>query len=172
MSEFYVLFDALDFVLIRKKHEILSNSCSYFFCPFFLRVPLFSSVILMYLWKDQYCSLLFLYLLSCLFHGKVQTSLNSSPGSLTGASEGLKERPWLRGKCYFYHLSTGSAGKGSYPGGKANCTMTLGSDDFVKMFKGQMNPTQAFMGGKLKIKGDMMMAMKFEKMMGAMKSKL
>lgn len=66
----------------------------------------------------------------------------------------------------------GSAGKGSYPGGKANCTMTLGSDDFVKMFKGQMNPTQAFMGGKLKIKGDMMMAMKFEKMMGAMKSKL
>lgn len=40
MSEFYVLFDALDFVLIRKKHEILSNSCSYFFCPFFFNGPI------------------------------------------------------------------------------------------------------------------------------------
>ena len=40
MSEFYVLFDALDFVLIRKKHEILSNSCSYFFCPFFFKGPI------------------------------------------------------------------------------------------------------------------------------------
>ena len=171
MSEFYVLFDALDFVLIRKKHEILSNSCSYFFALFF-KGPI---IFLGNLNVSMERSILFFtvpLLLSCLFHGKVQTSLTSSPGSLTGASEGLKERPWLRGKCYFYHLSTGSAGKGSYPGGKANCTMTLSSDDFVKMFKGQMNPTQAFMGGKLKIKGDMMMAMKFEKMMGAMKSKL
>ena len=69
-------------------------------------------------------------------------------------------------------LSTGSAGNGSYPGGDASCTMTLDSDDFVKLFMGQLNPTQAFMGGKLKIKGDMMMAMKLEKLMGQMKSKL
>lgn len=50
--------------------------------------------------------------------------------------------------------------------------MTLDSDDFVALFKGQLNPTQAFMGGKLKIKGDMMVAMKLEKLMGQMKSKL
>ena len=29
------------------------------------------------------------------------SSLTSSPGSLTGASEGLKERPWLRGNATF-----------------------------------------------------------------------
>lgn len=69
-------------------------------------------------------------------------------------------------------LSTGSAGSGSYPAGDPGCTMTLDSDDFVKLFMGQLNPTQAFMGGKLKIKGDMMMAMKLEKLMGQMKSKL
>lgn len=68
--------------------------------------------------------------------------------------------------------STGSSGSGSYPGGGASCTMTLDSDDFVALFKGQLNPTQAFMGGKLKIKGDMMVAMKLEKLMGQMKSKL
>lgn len=83
---------------------------------------------------------------------------------LTGKDEGV----------WFIDLLNdgGSAGKGSNPGGVANCTMTLDSEDFVKMFKGQMNPTQAFMGGKLKIKGDMMIAMKLEKLMGEMKSKL
>ena len=50
--------------------------------------------------------------------------------------------------------------------------MELKTEDFTKMFKGELNPAQAFMGGKLKIKGDMMMAMKLEKLMKAMKSKL
>lgn len=67
---------------------------------------------------------------------------------------------------------TGSAGSGSFPGGDAGCTMIMDSDDFVKMFKGELNPTQAFMGGRLKMKGDMMIAMKLEKLMKTMKSKL
>ena len=50
--------------------------------------------------------------------------------------------------------------------------MTMTSEDFVKMFKGELNPTQAFMSGKLKIKGDMMIAMKLEKLMGKMRSQL
>ena len=49
--------------------------------------------------------------------------------------------------------------------------MSMEAGDFVKMFKGQLNPTQAFMGGKLKLKGDMILAMKLEKLMGNMKSK-
>lgn len=71
-----------------------------------------------------------------------------------------------------YISPPGSAGSGSFPGGDAGCTMILDSDDFIKLFTGQLNPTQAFMAGKLKIKGDMMMAMKLEKLMGQMKSKL
>ena len=50
--------------------------------------------------------------------------------------------------------------------------MTMDSGDFVKMFKGELNPTQAFMGGRLNIKGDMMIAMNLEKLMKTMKSKL
>ena len=72
---------------------------------------------------------------------------------------------------YFVNI-TGSAGSGSFPGGNAECTMTLDSEDFVKIFKGELSPTQAFMGGKLKIKGDMMQAMKLEKLLNQMKSKL
>lgn len=68
-------------------------------------------------------------------------------------------------------LSLGSTGSGTAPEG-SNVTMELTSEDFSKMFKGELNPAQAFMGGKLKIKGDMMMAMKLEKLMKQMKSKL
>ena len=49
---------------------------------------------------------------------------------------------------------------------------TMKSADFVKMFTGNLKPTTAFMMGKLKIKGDMGKAMKLEKLMKSMDSKL
>ncbi|XP_077099295.1 hydroxysteroid dehydrogenase-like protein 2 [Siphateles boraxobius] len=65
----------------------------------------------------------------------------------------------------------GSAGNGEPPV-KADVVMSLDSADFVKMFGGKLKPTMAFMSGKLKIKGDMSLAIKLEKMMAMMKSKL
>ncbi|CAM4730614.1 unnamed protein product [Leuciscus chuanchicus] len=65
----------------------------------------------------------------------------------------------------------GSAGHGEPPG-KADVVMSMDSADFVKMFGGKLKPTMAFMSGKLKIKGDMGLAIKLEKMMAMMKSKL
>ncbi|XP_063066819.1 hydroxysteroid dehydrogenase-like protein 2 [Engraulis encrasicolus] len=66
---------------------------------------------------------------------------------------------------------TGSAGSGEPPI-KADVVMSMDSADFIKMFTGQMKPTMAFMSGKLKIKGDMTLAIKMEKMMALMKPKL
>jgi NAD(P)-dependent dehydrogenase (short-subunit alcohol dehydrogenase family) len=43
--------------------------------------------------------------------------------------------------------------------------------DFVKMFKGKLKPTTAFMTGKMKIKGDMQKAMALEKLMAKMNKK-
>lgn len=51
-------------------------------------------------------------------------------------------------------------------------TMILDTANFIKMFQGKMNPTMAFMGGKLKIKGDLGKAMKLEGIMKKMQSKL
>ncbi|XP_070563770.1 hydroxysteroid dehydrogenase-like protein 2 [Ptychodera flava] len=59
----------------------------------------------------------------------------------------------------------GSLGKGEPPSGKADCTMILKSADFNKMFAGKLKPANAFMMGKLKIKGDMGKAMKLEKLL-------
>ena len=60
---------------------------------------------------------------------------------------------------------SGSAGSGTAPGGSPDVTMKMDSEDFVKMFQGEMKPTAAFMSGKLEIDGDLMKAMKLETLM-------
>jgi NAD(P)-dependent dehydrogenase (short-subunit alcohol dehydrogenase family)/putative sterol carrier protein len=68
---------------------------------------------------------------------------------------------------------SGATGKGAPPSGNADVTMTLSPDNFVDMFAGKLNATTAFMSGKLKIKGDLGLAMKLDKLMKQMtKSKL
>nr|XP_033799880.1 hydroxysteroid dehydrogenase-like protein 2 [Geotrypetes seraphini] len=61
---------------------------------------------------------------------------------------------------------SGSAGSGE-PSVKADVIMSLDS-----MFKGTLKPTVAFMSGKLKIKGNMGLAIKLEKLMTQLSSKL
>jgi putative sterol carrier protein len=50
--------------------------------------------------------------------------------------------------------------------GAAKCTVTCASTDFMNIVSGKMNPQMAFMSGKLKIKGDMALAMKLQKVIG------
>lgn len=55
---------------------------------------------------------------------------------------------------------------------KADVIMTTDEATFIKMAKGETKPTSAFMGGKLKIKGNMGLALKVEKLFVKMKAKL
>ena len=48
--------------------------------------------------------------------------------------------------------------------GEADCTIATSEDSFEKMVSGDLNPTTAYMTGKLKIKGDMGAAMKLQKL--------
>ena len=48
----------------------------------------------------------------------------------------------------------------------ADCDLRVSIDDLVKMGTGDLNPMMAVMTGKLKIKGDMGVAMKMGKIMG------
>ncbi|KAF6124791.1 hydroxysteroid dehydrogenase like 2 [Phyllostomus discolor] len=66
---------------------------------------------------------------------------------------------------------SGNAGYGE-PSDKADVVMHMTTDDFVKMFSGTLKPTTAFMSGKLKIKGNMALAIKLEKLMNQMHAKL
>ena len=52
----------------------------------------------------------------------------------------------------------------SEDGGDADCTISASSETFLKIARGEQNPTAAYMSGKLKIKGDMGAAMKLQKL--------
>ncbi|XP_003387239.1 PREDICTED: hydroxysteroid dehydrogenase-like protein 2 [Amphimedon queenslandica] len=54
----------------------------------------------------------------------------------------------------------------------ADVTFTMDSKHMVELFQGKINATAAFMTGKLKISGNMGLAMKLDKLLGQVKSKL
>ena len=49
-------------------------------------------------------------------------------------------------------------------GGEADTTISTTEENFLSISRGELNPTTAYMTGKLKIKGDMGAAMKLQKL--------
>lgn len=49
--------------------------------------------------------------------------------------------------------------------GGADCTITMSKDDFEALASGDLNPTAAFMQGKMKIDGDMSVAMQLSQVL-------
>ncbi len=47
-----------------------------------------------------------------------------------------------------------------------NITISMAADDFDALLDGKLNATSAFMAGKLKVKGDMSLAMKLQGLLG------
>ncbi|RJE21169.1 SCP-2 sterol transfer family [Aspergillus sclerotialis] len=69
-----------------------------------------------------------------------------------------KEESW-----YLDLKEKGEVGKGAAPsGGKADVTLQLSDSDFASLVSGKANAQRLFMGGKLKIKGNIMKATKME----------
>eukprot|EP00929_Paragymnodinium_shiwhaense_P042166 TRINITY_DN2186_c1_g1_i1.p1 TRINITY_DN2186_c1_g1~~TRINITY_DN2186_c1_g1_i1.p1 ORF type:complete len:113 (+),score=43.69 TRINITY_DN2186_c1_g1_i1:87-425(+) len=54
--------------------------------------------------------------------------------------------------------------------GKADVTITMAGADFLAMAAGKLDGMQAFMGGKLKIKGNMMLAQKLGPILDSVKN--
>ncbi len=59
----------------------------------------------------------------------------------------------------------GSAGNVDNSDSEADATIKVDWDDFTKIAGGQMDPTMAFMQGKLKVEGDMSVAMQLQGLM-------
>ena len=49
---------------------------------------------------------------------------------------------------------------------EADCTISITMEDFQSMTAGELDPTSAFMMGKLKVDGDMSIAMKLQGLLG------
>jgi len=71
---------------------------------------------------------------------------------LEGEEEGLYHIIFLEGR--------GKTGEGALAA--PNLHVTMSSEDFRAMLAGELNPAAAFMSGKLKVKGDMGLAMKLQ----------
>ncbi|HEY2775781.1 MAG TPA: SCP2 sterol-binding domain-containing protein [Candidatus Binatia bacterium] len=72
---------------------------------------------------------------------------------LTGDNGGTWQVAVANGAC--------NVAKGT-PNDKPNITITMAANDYLDMITGKLNPQMAFMGGKLKIKGDMSLALKMQ----------
>ncbi|XP_076294583.1 hydroxysteroid dehydrogenase like 2 [Lasioglossum baleicum] len=102
----------------------------------------------------------------------IKTNLNSDLVTSTSAIYQFN----LKGdEAGTWHLDlktgNGSTGKGE-PNQPPDATLTMDSQNFFAMFSGKLSPASAFMMGKLKIQGNLQKAMKLEKLMQNLKSKL
>lgn len=50
----------------------------------------------------------------------------------------------------------------------ADCTISVTKDDFIALASGNLDPMMAFMSGKLKVAGDMSVAMGLQKLFSSM----
>ena len=61
-----------------------------------------------------------------------------------------------------YIDGTGSSNEVSQEDKEADCTISIKEEDFIKLVGGKLNPMMAFMSGKIKVAGDMSVAMKLQ----------
>jgi putative sterol carrier protein len=64
-----------------------------------------------------------------------------------------------------YIDGTGGSNTVSADDKDADCTISVAKDDFIALTTGDLNPMSAFMSGKIKVSGDMSLAMKLQSLL-------
>jgi putative sterol carrier protein len=86
-----------------------------------------------------------------------------------GASKGVKATYQFDltgdgGETFHVNVNDGTCEVCDGAAGSPNITITMAASDYIDMINGKLNPQMAFMGGKLKIKGDMSLALKMQQL--------
>ena len=69
----------------------------------------------------------------------------------------------LKGEGYI-HIENGQVSNDNAP---ADCTIIVAREDLEAMVRGELDPTMAFMTGKLKINGDMSVALQLQPLLAS-----
>jgi putative sterol carrier protein len=99
------------------------------------------------------------------FFDALESKLNADPSKLAGMNSVYQFRVGEDS----YHLAM-KDGKAAVRAGDApapNCSVTMAENDFLEMIAGRLNGQMAFMTGKLKVAGDMGLALKLESFLKA-----
>jgi acyl-CoA dehydrogenase len=95
-----------------------------------------------------------------------------SPGSMDKINQMAENAAPIEGTMKFnigdnsYYIDgTGDKNVISTQDADADCTISVSEENFQKLISGKLNPMMAVMSGKIKIKGDMGLAMKLQGML-------
>ena len=90
---------------------------------------------------------------------EITDRFKTAVGDDSGLGKSLKFD--LKGDGFIY-INGGTVNNEDLP---ADCTIVVSKDDFEAMGEGKLDPTMAFMQGKIKVNGDMSVAMKLKPLM-------
>jgi putative sterol carrier protein len=97
---------------------------------------------------------------------QMQGRMDANPGKLAGIQAVFQfDIGGTDPGIYFVVIDDGKAAvnEGSYA--SPDITLTVSSNDFADLVEGRLDGVMAFMGGKLKVKGDMMLAMRLQSLL-------
>lgn len=86
--------------------------------------------------------------------------INNAPEGIAGINTVYQFD--LSGDTYQLKIENGQVEYGEGVAFDAKCTLQMSDENFLKLVEGNLNPTMAFMTGKLKISGDLGLAMKLQ----------
>ncbi len=92
------------------------------------------------------------------FFESLESRLNSDPSKLAGMNAVYQFRVGEENYCVSMKEGKASVAAEAVP--EPNCTVSMAEDDFLEMLSGKLNSQMAFMTGKLKVAGDMGLALK------------
>jgi putative sterol carrier protein len=94
------------------------------------------------------------------FFEALESKLNADPSKLAGMDSVYQFR--VGEESYHVAMKDGKAAVAAGDAPAPNCTVTMAENDFLEMLAGRLNGQMAFMTGKLKVAGDMGLALKLE----------
>ena len=97
---------------------------------------------------------------------EINTRLTAQPDKVEGINAAYKfDLTGDDGGEYHIVCKSGEVDAGSGAPENPNPTISMAANDFVDLATGKLDGTMAFMSGKMKIKGDMGLAMKLQKVL-------
>lgn len=97
----------------------------------------------------------------------LQKKLDGHPEKVEGINATFLFDLSANGLAHQYHIAVSDGKAMVNEGGVDNPSITVAMDtgDFVAVANGQLNPMTAFIGGRIRIKGDIMLAMKLQSLL-------